>query len=466
VRFVPHSDDDVREMLAVVDAASVDELFAEIPEVLRFGRRLDLPAGASESEVLAELEALATGDRPASTQISFLGAGIYDGYVPAVVDALVSRSEFLTSYTPYQPERSQGVLQAIFEYQTAICELTALDVSNASLYDGATALTEAVLLAMAQTRRRGKVVCSQGVHPEYLQVLRTQTAGLGLEVVEVGGGGGGLTDTAALRAAVDGETAAVALQQPAFTGGLEDMAVAAAIAHEAGALFIAVVDPLSLGVLAPPGEYGADIAIGEGQSLGGHQAFGGPGFGFIATRRELIRRLPGRIAGETVDADGKRGFVLTLQTREQHIRRENATSNICSNHMLNALAGLVYLTWLGREGLPALALHLARGADYARGRLLELPEVEAYTRGPVFREFALRLPQPVAPLIERLAQRGYLAGVDLGRFWPELDHVLLMAVGERRTRAEIDAFAEVLGEVLAGDAVASGSDEGDGVDRG
>jgi glycine dehydrogenase subunit 1 len=461
VRFVPHSQDDVREMLAAVGAASVDELFAEIPAEVRLGRRLDLSAGVSESEVLAELEALASRDEPASRQISFLGAGIYDTYVPAVVDALVGRSEFLTSYTPYQPERSQGVLQAIFEYQTAICELTALDVSNASLYDGATALTEATLLAMAQTRRRGKVVCSQGVHPEYLQVLRTQTAGLGLEVVVVEGDGGGLTDAAALRAAVDGETAAVALQQPAFTGGLEDMAAAAAVAHEAGALFIAVVDPLSLGVLAPPGEYGADVAIGEGQSLGGHQAFGGPGFGFIAVRRELIRRLPGRIAGETVDADGKRGFVLTLQTREQHIRRENATSNICSNHMLNALAGLIYLSWLGCEGLPALGMHLARAADYARGRLLELPGVEPYTRAPVFREFAVRLPAPAAPVIARLARRGYLAGLDLGRFWPELDDVLLVAVGERRTRAEIDGFAEALGEELAG----APTSAGDGGDR-
>jgi glycine dehydrogenase subunit 1 len=438
-------------MLAAVGAGAVDELFDEIPEDVRFRGCLDLPDGLSEAETLAVLQRLAGLDRPASGMVSFLGGGIYDGYVPAVVDAVVGRSEFLTAYTPYQPERSQGVLQAIFEYQTAICELTALDVSNASMYDGATALVEAAVLATAQTRRgAGKVVVSSGVHPEYLEVLRTETAGLPLEVVVVPGDGAGLTDPAALRAAVDGETAAVALQQPAFTGGLEDMAAAAAVAHEAGALFVAVVDPLSLGVLAPPGEYDADIALGEGQPLGGAQAFGGPGFGFLAARRELLRRMPGRIVGQTTDVDGRRGFVLTLQTREQHIRRENATSNICSNHMLNALAGLVYLSWLGRDGLPALALQLARTADYARSRLLALPGVRPYTEGPVFREFALRLPVPAAGVVAALAGRGYLAGLDLGRFWRELDDVLLVAVSEKRTAAEIDAFADALGDVLAG----------------
>lgn len=450
MRYVPHSDDDVREMLAAVGVSSTDELFETIPAAVRFAGRLDLPAPAAEADVLRELAALAARNRPATALVSFLGGGVYDTYVPAVVEAITGRSEFLTSYTPYQAERSQGLLQAIFEYQTAICELTGLDVSNASMYDGATALAEAVILA-THGRRDGKVVVSGGVHPEYLQVLATETRGLVPAPVVVPVDDGGLTDPAALRAAVDGETAAVVIAQPDFFGGIEDVAGAVDLAHDAGALAIVVADPLSLGLLATPGEQGADLCVGEGQSLGNPQDFGGPGFGFFAARRELVRRMPGRIVGETVDAHGRRGFVLTLQTREQHIRRESATSNICSNHALNALAGLVYLSWLGREGLPALTLQLARNAAYLRERLLEVPGVTAFTRGPVFREFAVRLPVEAGGLVTALAGRGYLAGLDLGRFaaqlgdaLPGLDHLLLLAVSERRTRAEIDAF---VGEV-------------------
>ena len=344
---------------AAVGVESLDDLFAAIPEEVRFAGRLDLPEPAAEADVLRELAALAARNRPATELVSFLGAGIYDTYVPAVVEAITSRSEFLTSYTPYQAERSQGLLQAIFEYQTAICELTGLDVSNASMYDGATALAEAVILATTHGHRGGKVVVSAGVHPEYRRVLATETRGLGPAPLVVPDDDGGLTDLAALRAAVDGDTAAVVIAQPSFFGGIEDVAEIVRIAHEAGALAIVVADPLALGVLASPGEQGADIAVGEGQSLGNYQNFGGPGFGFFAARKELTRRMPGRIVGETVDVHGKRGFVLTLQTREQHIRRERATSNICSNHALNALAGLVYLSWLGKEGLPALGLQLA-----------------------------------------------------------------------------------------------------------
>ena len=452
MRFVPHSEQDVREMLAAIGVGSIDALFAEIPEEVRFTGRLDLPEPVSESELLDELANLSIlgsgGDWPYHT--SFLGAGIYDSYVPAVVDAITGRSEFFTEYTPYQAERSQGVLQAIFEFQTAICELTGLDVANASLYDGATAVAEAVFVARAQTGRAdGTVAIAHAVHPEYRQVTATETRGVGIRLVEVPSDDGGLTDLAALRAAVDGLTAAVVLQQPNFFGGIEAMSAAAAIAHDAGALFIAVVDPVSLGVLAPPGEYGADIAVGEGQSLGNRQHFGGPGFGFMAARKELVRRLPGRIVGETTDAAGQRGFVLTLQTREQHIRREKATSNICSNHALNALAGLVYLSWLGRQGLPDLALHLARRADYLRSRLLDIPGVEPFTRGPVFREFAVRLPVKARATIEALAQDdSRLAGVDLGRWWPELDEVLLVAVSEKQTHQELDDLVEAVREHL------------------
>jgi glycine cleavage system P protein (glycine dehydrogenase) subunit 1 len=453
LRYVPHSEDDVREMLAAIGVDSIDDLFAEIPEEVRFKGRLDLPGPVSESELLDELANLSIlgngGDWPYHT--SFLGAGVYDGYVPAVVDAITGRSEFFTEYTPYQAERSQGVLQAIFEFQTAICELTGLDVANASLYDGATAAAEAVFVARAQTgRAAGTVAVARAVHPEYRQVTATETKGVGIRLVKVPFDDGGLTDLAALRAAVDSQTAAVVLQQPNFFGGIEAMSEAAAIAHDAGALLIAVVDPISLGLLAPPGEYGADIAVGEGQSLGNRQNYGGPGFGFMAARKELIRRLPGRIVGETADVDGKRGFVLTLQTREQHIRRENATSNICSNHALNALAGLVYLSWLGKQGLPELALHLARKADYLRSRLLELPGVEPFTRGPVFREFAVRLSKKAGEVIDDLAHDDdRFAGVTLGRWWPELDQVLLVAVNEKQSRRELDDLVEAMGEHLA-----------------
>ena len=430
-------------MLATVGVGSLDDLFQTIPEEVRFRGRLDLPEPAAEADVVSELAALAGRDRPTDELVSFLGGGIYDTYVPAVVDAIAGRSEFLTSYTPYQAERSQGVLQAIFEYQTAICELTDLDVSNASMYDGATALAEAVILAAGHGKRAtGKIVVSGGVHPEYVQVLTTETRGLLSAPVVLADGGGGLTSTAALRAAVDAETAAVVISQPSFFGGIEDVGAAARIAHDAGALLIVVADPLALGILATPGEEGADIAVGEGQSLGNYQDFGGPGFGFFAARKELTRRLPGRIVGETVDGEGRRGFVLTLQTREQHIRRESATSNICSNHALNALAGLVYLSWLGKEGLPALGLQLARSAAYLRERLLGVPGIEPYTRGPVFRELAVTLPVAAGGVVAALAERGYLAGRDLGRFRPDLDHVLLLAVSERRTRVEIDAFVE------------------------
>ena len=434
-------------MLAGVRAGSVDELFADIPADVRLDRPLDLPAALSEVELLAELRALGARTTPASSLVSFLGAGVYDHYVPAVVDAVTGRSEFQTAYTPYQPERSQGVLQSIFEFQTAICELTGMDVANASMYDAGTALAEAVILAGNQTRR-GRVVLSAGVHPEYRQVVRTMGAAYGPRPVEVELSQGGLTGLDGLRTAVDADTAVVVVQQPNFFGGLEDLAAAAAVAHEAGALLIAVVDPLSLGLLVPPGEAGADIVVGEGQSLGNQMNFGGPGLGFMAVTKSLMRRLPGRLVGETRDLEGRRGFVLTLQTREQHIRREKATSNICSNHALNALAAVVYLSWLGKQGLPELGEVCLRRAAYLRERLLALPGVAAYTEGPIFREFAVRLPIPAGRLVEALLPQGILAGLDVGRLVPGLDDVLLVAVTEKRTRGEIDAFVDAVAGVL------------------
>lgn len=483
--YVPHSPGDVEEMLAAVGASSIDELFAEIPEAVRRREPLALPAGVSEAELVARLNRLAGQNRPATQLVSFLGAGVYDHYVPAVVDAVLNRGEFLTAYTPYQPERSQGVLQSIFEFQTAICELTGMDVSNASMYDGGTALTEASILAGVQTRR-GEVVASAGVHPEYRQVLATESAGYGPRPRTVGLRAGAATDLDALAAAIGADTAAVVVQQPNFFGSLEDLPAVAELAHAAGALLVVVADPISLGLLEAPGRLGADVVVGEAQALGNAMSFGGPGLGYMAATAKLMRRIPGRLVGETVDLEGRRGFVLTLQTREQHIRREKATSNICSNHALNALATLVYLSWLGKEGLPELGLHCARKAAYLRERLLALPGVQAFTEGHIFREFAVRLPRPAAEVIDALAPQGFLAGVPAGRFAAQfagllpaaggdggqaggggragggrtpggtLDDVLLVAVTERRTRAELDSYVDALGEVLSGEEVDHG----------
>ena len=451
--YVPHSEGDLAAMLAAVDAATVEDLFAEIPEEVRLRRPLELPAGLSEVELLAELRALAARTTPASEMVSFLGAGIYDHYVPAIVDAITGRSEFQTAYTPYQPERSQGVLQSIFEFQTAICELTGMEVANASMYDAGTALAEASFLAGAQTRR-GRVVVSDGVHPEYRQVLATESAAYGPQPVAVGLAPGARTDGEALRATIDADTAAVVVQQPNFFGALEDVGEAARLAHEAGALLVVAADPVALGLLATPGEQGADIVVGEAQSFGNPMSYGGPGLGYMAVSAKLMRRLPGRLVGETRDLDGRRGFVLTLQTREQHIRREKATSNICSNHALNALAALVHLAWLGKQGLPELAETCLRRTAYLRERLLALPGVATYTEGPVFREFAVRLPLPAQTLADALVPKGFLAGVPLGRFGETfaagsaLDDVLLLAVTEKRTRAEMDAFVGAVAEVI------------------
>ena len=452
--YVSHSASDVRGMLDVVGAPSIDSLFDDIPEAVRRREPLALPAGLSEAEVLGEMRRRAAANTPATGLVSFLGAGIYDHYVPAVVDAIVSRSEFATAYTPYQPERSQGVLQTIFEFQTAICELTGMDVSNAGMYDAGTALAEASLLAGHQTRR-GRVVVSAGVHPEYRQVLATETAHNGPRPQVVDLTAGAVTDLEAVGAAVDADTAAVVVQQPDFFGALEDLPAAAETAHAAGALFVVVADPLSLGLLEAPGRLGADIVVGEAQAFGNAMEFGGPGLGYMAVTQRLMRRIPGRLVGETVDSEGRRGFVLTLQTREQHIRRERATSNICSNHALNALAALVHLSWLGREGLSELGLLCARKTAHLRQALLALPGVTAYTEGPVFREFAVRLPVPAAQVVEALVPQGFIAGVPAARFaaqftGADLDEVLLVAVTERRTRAEMDAFVGAVAAHLAG----------------
>src|SRR5256714_739399 len=358
-RYTSTTGQDRREMLAEIGASSLDELFDAIPKGLRLDRPLDLPDGMAEQDVFDHLAKLAARNLHADEEVTFVGAGMYDHYVPAIVDSIVERSEFLTPYTPYQPEISQGGLQAMFEFQTAISELTGLPVSNASLYEGPSSVASAGYLARLENRRT-KFVTSRGVHPHSREALHTYSKGFGTEVVETALDERGATDLDALAAAIDDDTAAVFLQQPNFLGTVEDLGPLAEAAKRTGAVVVCAPDPLTLGILRPPGELGVDVAVGEGQSLGNRLDFGGPSFGFLAADERYIRRTPWRIAGETVDVDGKRGFVLTLQTREQHIRREKATHNICTAQALNALAGTIYLSWLGKQGIGHLGTPVPR----------------------------------------------------------------------------------------------------------
>jgi glycine dehydrogenase subunit 1 len=445
--YTAATDADRAAMLETIGVADVEELFAAIPAGLRLDRALDLPAGMPEQDVYAHLRALAARNVSAEDEISFLGGGMYDHYVPAVIDMLMSRSEYLTPYTPYQPEVSQGNLQVMFEYQTAICELTGLPVSNASVYEGPSALASAAYLAKL-ANGKGRYVISAGVHPHARETLRTYAHGFGVEVVEVPLRDGA-TDLDAWRAAIDGDTSAVLLQQPNFLGAVEDVAALAAAAGEPSAsdrpVVIASYDPITLGILAPPGACGVDVCVGEGQSLGNRLDFGGPSFGFFAAIEAHMRRMPGRIAGETVDMDGKRGFVLTLQTREQHIRREKATSNICTAQALNALGGVVYLSWLGRRGLVELGELLLQRTHYARETLCAIEGVEPLHQQPVVREFAVRLPgADVEAVVERCAAEGVNPGLAL-----PAERALLVAITEQRSRADVDRLADVLGRAVA-----------------
>ncbi len=437
------TDSDREEMLAAIGVSSVEELFRDIPAGVRFQGELDLEPALSEPELVRHLEELAAKNVDTTKELSFLGAGIYDHYVPAIVDAVLQRGEFLTAYTPYQPEMSQGVLQAIFEYQTAICELTGMDVSNASGYDGTTVAADACLVAKHATGR-AKVVLAETLNPQVRQVVKTYAVGFGLEVVEVPHEGG-LTDPAAVRAAAE-DAAAVIFQQPNVFGILENAPELAAAAKDAGALAIAHVDPISLGVLEAPGNYGADLAIGEGQSAGNYQSYAGPHYGFLASKAEYTRRLPGRIIGETTDLNGDRGYVLTLQTREQHIRREKATSNITTNQTLLALAGLVHLSWLGPQGLREVGETCMSLGAYAKEQL-GLPL--AFADRPTFKEFAVRLKRPARDVIRDARAHGVHPGYAIGRDYEGMDDVLLVAVTEKRSPADIDRLAHVLHEVRA-----------------
>jgi len=441
--YLALTDDDRDAMLEAIGVDSIDDLFAELPEGVRFHRPLEVPPALTEPELTAYFEELASQNEHNGSHVSFLGAGLYDHYVPAVVDAVLQRGELLTAYTPYQPELSQGVLQAIFEYQTAICELTGMDVSNASGYDGTTVAADACYIARHATGR-SKVVVTEATNPQVRQVVKTYAPGFGLEVVEVPHRDGA-TDPEELRSAAEGAACAI-FQQPNFFGVLEPAPDLAAAAGDAGALPVAHVDPISLGVLEAPGNYGCALAIGEGQSAGNHISYGGPHYGFLAARSEFIRRMPGRIVGETTDAAGNRGYVLTLQTREQHIRREKATSNITTNQTLLALAGLVYLSWLGPQGLREVGETCMALAEYAKERLaasgLQLPFADRTT----FKEFAVRVGRNARDVVKDALGQGIHPGYAIGRDYQEMDDVLLVAVTERRTKEDIDRLAEVLAQ--------------------
>jgi glycine dehydrogenase subunit 1 len=433
-------------MLKTIGVPDLDALFADIPAALR-AAPLDLPLGLSESEVYEKLHQLS--HRNAHELVCFLGGGFYDHAIPAAVDALASRGEFYTAYTPYQPEASQGTLQAIFEYQSAICRLTRMEVANASLYDGGTALAEAALMAARCTGRK-RILLDSGVNPIYRRMLASYLANLRIAIDEVPVSGV-QTDRAALAAALGSDHAAVIVQNPNFFGAVDDFSDIIAAAHAAGSLAIVSVYPLALGILKSPGEMGADIVTGEGQSLGLPLCFGGPYLGFMATRQAHVRRMPGRLAGLTADREGRRSFVLTLQAREQHIRREKATSNICSNEALCALRAVIYLSLLGKQGLPRVARLCAQKAEYAKRRLGAVAGVRVQGTAPTFNEFTLELPADAANVAARLAEQGVAAGFPLGRYYPGMANCLLVAVTEKRTQAEIDRYAEALARVLRSD---------------
>jgi len=442
--YIPHTDADRERMLRAIGVERMEDLFAEIPQELRFRGLLNLPRGMDEIALRAHMQRLASHNMDTSKCVCFLGAGIYDHFAPAVIEAILSRGEFLTAYTPYQPEVSQGILQAMFEYQTMICRLTGMEVSNASMYDGATALAEAALMAWHHTGRR-RIVMSQGIHPHYRRVVRTYANAADLEVQEVLCAEG----VTSVDAPIPDDAACVLWQHPNFYGNLEPMAELTALAHARGALAIVAVDPIALGILKPPGEYGVDVVVGEGQPLGLAMGFGGPLLGFYACKDEYIRRLPGRIIGETVDVEGRRGFVMTLRTREQDIRRERATSNICTNEALMALAAAVYLSTMGKQGLRKVANLCLQKAHYLANRLTELPGVElVYPQARFFKEFVVSLPRSAEEVVQALLP-GYLAGLPLSRYEAGREHHLLIAVTEKRTRQEMDEFVHALRGALS-----------------
>jgi glycine dehydrogenase subunit 1 len=447
MRYLPLTEADRAAMLATIGAAAVDELFRDVPPAARLDRPVDLPRAMGELEVERALARMAAKNTSAGAVPSFLGAGVYRHHVPAAVDHLIQRGEFLTSYTPYQPEISQGTLQALFEFQTQVALITGMDVANASLYDGATACAEAVMMANRLTRRK-KAILAGDLHPHYRETTATHARFVGFDLVARPPDPAATDDLAAL---IDGETSCVVVQSPGFFGHARDHRALAEACHRAGALLVVVVtEAVSLGLLPSPGEMGADIVAAEGQSIGNALNFGGPHVGLFATRDKFVRQMPGRLAGQTTDAEGRRGWVLTLSTREQHIRREKATSNICTNSGLCALAFTIHMALLGEAGFTRLAeLNHAAAVNLA-ARLAEVPDV-GVVNDTFFNEFTLRLPRPAAPVVEALARRGVLGGVPVSRFWPdrpELADLLLVAATETNTEDDMASFATTLREVL------------------
>ncbi|QNG61250.1 aminomethyl-transferring glycine dehydrogenase subunit GcvPA [Bacillus sp. PAMC26568] len=442
-RYLPMTDQDQQEMLDTIGVSSIDELFSDIPESVRFQGEYKIKKAKSETELVRELSGLASKNKDLRSNASFLGAGVYDHYMPIIVDHVISRSEFYTAYTPYQPEISQGELQAIFEFQTMIAELTGMDAANSSMYDGGTSLAEAAMLAAGQTKKK-KVIVSKAVHPESRDVLKTYAKGQYIEVVEIPVKNG-VTDLDALKAEMSEEVAAVIVQYPNFFGQIEPLKEIEPIAHTGKSMFIVSSNPLALGALTPPGKFGADIVAGDAQPFGIPTAFGGPHCGYFAVTQKLLRKVPGRLVGQTTDDQGRRGFVLTLQAREQHIRRDKATSNICSNQALNALAASVAMTALGKKGVKEMAMQNIQKANYAK-KAFAAHGVEAAFDGAIFNEFVIKLNKPVKEVNAQLIEKGIIGGFDLGRVYPEFENHMLVAVTELRTKDEIDLFVKELGD--------------------
>ncbi|HHW31448.1 MAG TPA: aminomethyl-transferring glycine dehydrogenase subunit GcvPA [Clostridiaceae bacterium] len=441
-RYIPITEFQQKEMLQDLGLESVDQLFSDVPENVKLNRKLDIPAPLDEHELLKHMRNLSKKNGNLNDYICFLGAGCYDHYIPSIVWNLLSRQEFYTSYTPYQPEISQGTLQGIFEYQTMICELTGMDVSNASVYDGATAVAEAAMMACSTTGR-SELLIARSLHPESKEVLNTYGRFRGYRITEVGYKEGQI-DVEDLESKLSTEVAAVIVQTPNFFGVIEKLDEVSNLIHKNKSLLIVSVDPISLGLLKPPGEYGADIVVGEGQSMGNFPSFGGPYLGFLSATKALMRKMPGRIVGETTDNEGKRGFVLTLQAREQHIRREKATSNICSNQSLNAMAAAIYLTTLGKKGIKEVAMLCLQKSHYAMNQLIATGKFVPVFKAPFFKEFTVKSTLPVKDINKELLNKKIIGGFEIEKDYPEFSDCMLLAVTEKRTKEEIDLMVETI----------------------
>ncbi|NOY76536.1 MAG: aminomethyl-transferring glycine dehydrogenase subunit GcvPA [Calditrichaeota bacterium] len=445
--FIPTTEKEEQDMLRAIGVETFEDLLETIPERVRFHGSFNLPDSTSELEAFQLMRRLAQQNHSVQDYTCFLGGGAYDHYIPSVVNHILLRSEFYTAYTPYQPEVSQGNLQAIFEYQSMISNLTAMDVTNASMYDAGSALAEAALMAY-HVKNRAAIIVSKAVNPFYRDVLRTYLHGQNIDIREIDVSADGITDVNQLKKHITDQTAGVIIQHPNFLGNLENVHEIEAVTHASGALFITSNDPLSLGLLEPPGAYNADIVTGEGQVLGNPLAFGGPYLGIFSVKQEFIRKMPGRLIGRTVDSQGRPGFVMTLQTREQHIRRDKATSNICTNNALNALAATIYLSLLGKQGIQEVANQCLQKSHYLAEKIAAIPGFELKFKAPFFKEFVIKTPIPAADVIAGLKDRKILAGIDLSKFDYGFENALLVAVTEKRSQAELDAFAESLAIIV------------------